>query len=160
MRSAIYPGSFDPITFGHVDVLERAARVFDEVIVSVLENPDKRALFTLEQRVELIRASTSSFLNVQVDSFSGLLVDFLKLKGVTVVIRGLREQSDFENEMRMAQMNRALDDAATTMMIATKAEFSCVSSSLIKDIAKHGGDISKFVPPIVAQAMQRKYDSR
>jgi pantetheine-phosphate adenylyltransferase len=156
---AIYPGSFDPITSGHLDILERASRLFQQVIVAVLQNPVKTPLFTVEERMELIRESTSSFSNVTVDSFMGLLMDYAKLKGASAVVRGLREVSDFENEVKMAHMNHHLNPDVVTVFIPTNPKFSFVSSSLVKEVASHGGSVQEFVPEPVEQALYAKYRS-
>ncbi|MBX5436267.1 MAG: pantetheine-phosphate adenylyltransferase [Alicyclobacillaceae bacterium] len=157
MRIAVYPGSFDPITNGHLDVLSRACGLFDQVIVAVLQNPGKHPLFSVEERMGLIREVTKGLPNVVVDSFMGLLVHYVELKGASCIIRGLREISDFENELRMAHMNRKLNEAAVTVFIPTSYNYSYLSSSLIKEIAIHGGNIADFVPPAVEQAMYAKF---
>lgn len=159
MTIAIYPGSFDPITSGHLDMLERASRLFQQVIVAVLQNPMKTPLFTVQERMELIREATRSFPNVMVDSFMGLLVDYAKLKGASAIIRGLREVSDFENELKMAHMNRHLNPDVTTLFIPTNPKFSFVSSSLVKEVASHGGSVHGFVPEPVEQALYAKFHS-
>jgi pantetheine-phosphate adenylyltransferase len=156
MKIAVYPGSFDPLTNGHLDIIERVAGLFDEVVVAVLHNPDKNPLFTVDERMQLIQLATSAYPNVKVDSFMGLLVDYVDVKGASAIIRGLREISDFENELRMAHMNRKLNEAAVTLFVPTNYNYSYLSSSLIKQVAAYGGDITEFVPDAVAHAMQQK----
>lgn len=160
MRIAVYPGSFDPITIGHMDIIQRVAGLFDQVIVAVLQNPDKQPLFSVEERLQLIAGATTDLGNVVVDSFAGLLVDYVDVKGASAIVRGLREISDFENEMRMAHMNRQLNDSAVTLFVPTNYNYSYISSSLIKQVAAYGQDVTDFVPPTVAAAMQAKYGRR
>lgn len=159
MKIAVYPGSFDPITNGHIDILKRAAGLFDQLIVAVLQNPNKQPLFTVQERIDLIQTATMDCQNVVVDSFMGLLVEYVKLKQASAIIRGLREISDFENELRMAHMNRQLLSSAVTLFIPTNNTFSYLSSSLVKEVAAHGGDIEEFVPEVVAQALYAKFRS-
>lgn len=153
MKVAVYPGSFDPPTYGHLDVIERAAALFDQLVVAVLHNPDKRPLFSVEQRKQFLSEATAKYPNVSVDSFEGLLVEYVKMKAATGIVRGLREISDFETEMRMANMNRAMYEQAVTVFVPTSHQYAFVSSSLVKDIARHGGDVSSFVPPSVRLAL-------
>jgi pantetheine-phosphate adenylyltransferase len=157
-RIAIYPGTFDPITKGHLDVLERAHRCFDSVIVGILPNLNKRPLFRVEERIQFILEAVSLLPNVTVETFDGLVVDFAAKKGAFVLVRGLREVSDFENELRMSQMNRQLNDNVVTMFLATDPGQSFVSSSLVKEVASHGGDVSSFVPPSVQVALTHKFE--
>lgn len=154
--SAVCPGSFDPITYGHLDIIERAAARFDEVVVAVLQNTAKRALFSLEDRVRLIEETTSHLDNVTVDTFEGLLVDFSKAHGIRVIVKGLRAVSDFEYELQMAQMNRRLGDVETLFM-PTAPEWSYLSSSLVKEVASLGGSVEGVVPPQVAAALKERY---
>lgn len=149
MRIGIYPGSFDPVTLGHLDIIERAARVMDKVIVGVLQNSSKSPMFTTQERVELMQTATAHLPNVEVKAFDGLLVDFLRQEGALYVIRGLRAITDFEYELQMAQANRKLFPEMETLFIPTHAEVSFVSSTIVKDILKHGGDVSGFVPASV-----------
>ncbi|MGQ4645861.1 pantetheine-phosphate adenylyltransferase [Lyngbya aestuarii] len=147
---AIYPGSFDPITLGHLDIIERGCRLFDQVIVAVLRNPDKSPLFTVQQRVEQIRLCTKHLPNVEVDSFFGLTVEYAKLKNAQVLLRGLRVLSDFEKELQMAHTNQTLWSEIETVFFATSNEYSFLSSSVVKEIAKFGGSVDHLVPHQVA----------
>jgi pantetheine-phosphate adenylyltransferase len=149
------PGSFDPVTFGHLDVIERAARRFDEVVVAVLVNPSKQGLFSVEERIALLEAELGDRVNVRVDRFEGLLVDFCAERGIGVVCKGLRAVSDFEYELQMAQMNRRIGDVET-VFLPTSPEHSYLSSSLVKEVARLGGRIDHAVPPRVATAMRAK----
>ena len=146
MITAIYPGSFDPITNGHLDVLERASKIFENVIIAVLGNPNKNSFLSTETRVELIKESVSHLKNIEVDCFTGLTVDYAKAKKANVLIRGLRAVSDFEYEMQMAQINQNLGPQLDTIFLITKVENNFVSSSIVKEISFLGGDISQFVP--------------
>lgn len=146
MRRAVFPGSFDPITKGHFDIIKRSSKVFDEVIVAVLINPDKRGLFHIEERVELIEKITKDIENVRVESFHGLLVDYLKEKDAKIIIKGLRAVADFEYELQMALMNKKLDSTIETMFMMTSAKYSYLSSSSIKQILRFGGCIDELVP--------------
>lgn len=146
MRKAVFPGSFDPITKGHLDIIKRASEIFDEVIVAVLINPDKKGLFHIEERVELIEKITRNMENVRVESFHGLLVEYMKEKDAKVIIKGLRAVADFEYELQMALMNKKLDSTIETMFMMTSAQYSYISSSSIKQILKFGGCIDDLVP--------------
>jgi len=156
-RVALYPGSFDPITLGHLDILERAMAIFDRVVVSVLRNPDKQPLFSVEERLELIREATR-FLEgeVEVDAFDGLTVEHAKRVGAIAIVRGLRAVSDFESEFQMALMNRRLDPDIHTVFLMTSAPNVFMSSALVKEVCRLGGDISEFVPPATAEALRRR----
>ena len=154
--TAVYPGSFDPVTLGHIDILERAALLFDRVIIAVLENPGKSPLFTVEERVDLIRRSIDAMPKVEVDTFSGLTVDYARRVGATALVRGLRAVSDFENEFQMALMNRRLHPDVHTVFLMTSFSNVFVSSSLIKEVCRFGGDIDAFVPAVVATAMRKR----
>ena len=153
MKHCIYPGTFDPFTNGHLDVLQRAARLFDRVTVGVAVRSTKDPLFPPEQRVDLIRASLDGLPNVQAVSFDGLLVEFARQQQAQAIIRGLRALSDFEFEFNMALMNRHLNPQVETIFVMPNEAYSYTSSSLVKQIARLGGDVSKFVPPQVAQAL-------
>jgi len=157
MRRAIYPGSFDPVTNGHFDVVERARKLFDEVIVAVAHNDEKQALFSLDQRLDLLRQTIGKIDNIRVAQFEGLLVDFARAEKAHAVIRGLRAVSDFEFEFQMALMNRKLESDLETIFLMPKEEYTYLSSRLVKEIARLGGDVSKFVPPIVAKALAQKF---
>ena len=154
---ALYPGSFDPITNGHLDVIERAARLFDHVLVAVADNNAKNALFSTEDRVSLIRQSVSSLPNVQVTSFKGLLVDFAAASVARVVVRGLRAVTDFEYEFQMALMNKTLRPDLETIFLASREVFTYVSSRVIKEVARLGGDVTRMVPAPVATALAAKF---
>ena len=146
MHSVICPGSFDPITYGHLDIIGRASSLYDEVVVAVLVNQTKASLFTVEERMEMIRDVTRDFPNVRVDSWSGLLVEYCKAHGIPAIVKGLRAVSDFDYELQMAQMNHQLA-GIETVFISTSPQYSFLSSSLVKEIAKYGGDVSAYVPP-------------
>lgn len=152
MRRAVCPGSFDPITNGHLDVFQRAARQFDEVTVAVLVNSSKQGLFSVEQRMEMLRGATADIPNIKVASFDGLLVDFCRAREIPVIVKGLRALTDFDYELQMAQANNQLGDIET-MFVSTNPAFGYLSSSLIKEIARHGGDVSALVPPNVNAAL-------
>lgn len=155
-KIAICPGSFDPITNGHIDIIQRGAKVFDELYVVVLNNSSKNPLFTVEERVDLIKNVTSHIPNVKVDSFQGLLVDYAKSINANAIIRGLRAVSDFEYEMQGTSMNRVLDEELETFFMMTNSQYSFLSSSIVKEVAKYKGDISSLVPPLVEKALTRK----
>ena len=154
--SAVCPGSFDPVTNGHIDVIERAASRFDQLVVAVLDNPGKQALFTVDERVELIRSTVAHVTNVTVDGFRGLLVDLCRERGIRVIVKGLRAVSDFEYELQMAQMNRQLGDVETLFM-STSPEHSFLSSSLVKEVARFGGSLEGFVPAAVAEVLRARH---
>ncbi len=154
---AIYPGSFDPITLGHLDIIERGCTLFERVIVAVLRNPDKSPLFTVQERVEQIRKCTQHLSNVEVDSFDGLTVEYARLKYAKVLLRGLRAVSDFEKELQMAHTNQTLWDEIETVFLATSNEYSFLSSSVVKEIARFGGSITHLVPKQVALDICRCY---
>jgi pantetheine-phosphate adenylyltransferase len=152
MRRAVCPGSFDPVTNGHLDIVGRSSRLFDEVIIGVLINQHKTGLFTIEERIEMLRAVTASYGNVRVESFRGLLVDFCRAQEAAVVVKGLRAVSDFDYELQMAQMNIGLSGVETLFM-PTNPQHSFLSSSLVKEVAKWGGDISTYVPETVGDRL-------
>jgi pantetheine-phosphate adenylyltransferase len=156
-RVALYPGSFDPITLGHIDILERATAIFDRVVVSVLRNPAKQPLFSVDERLELIGAATESLDGeVTVDSFDGLTVEHARQVGAIAIVRGLRALSDFETEFQMALMNRRLEPDVHTVFLMTSAPYVYMSSNLVKEVCRLGGDISGFVPPAIAEALHRR----
>ncbi|MCM1244048.1 MAG: pantetheine-phosphate adenylyltransferase [Roseburia sp.] len=157
MIKAVYPGSFDPVTYGHLDIIERAARVVDEVIVAVLINSSKKPLFTLEERVGMLKKSAEAFSNVKIETFQGLTVDFARSAGAKVMIRGLRAVSDFESEMQIAQTNHSLDPEIDTMFFTTSLEYAFLSSTIVREVASYGSDVSKMVPEHVGEMLRRKY---
>ncbi len=157
MRRAIYPGSFDPITNGHLDVIERARKLFDEVVVAVAHNDEKQPLFSLHDRLDLLGETAGKLDNVRIAEFEGLLVEFARRQEAGAVIRGLRAISDFEFEFQMALMNRKLASAVETIFLMPKEEYTYLSSRIVKEIARLGGDISGFVPACVAKALTRKF---
>ena len=155
MKRAVCPGSFDPITFGHLDIIERASGQFDEVIVAVLENRTKASLFTVEERMEMIRKTTSKYPNVKVDSWHGLLVDFCKENSIQAIVKGLRAVTDFDYELQMAQVNLQ-GSGVETMFMATAPTHSFLSSSIVKELAHFGGDVSSMVPTVVNEALKAR----
>ncbi|MDP8238464.1 MAG: pantetheine-phosphate adenylyltransferase [Candidatus Hatepunaea meridiana] len=156
-RVAIYPGTFDPITNGHIDIIQRAAPLFDKVIVTLALNSDKNPLFSIEERIEMIKRSTSDMSHVEVAQFSGLVVDFAARKGASVIIRGLRAVSDFEFEFQMALMNRKQRPEIDTVYLMPDARYTYLSSSIVKEVAQHGGRIERFVPQFVLDMLKKKF---
>ncbi len=156
--AVVCPGSFDPITMGHLDIIERSASSFDEVVVAVVDNPNKRAMFTIEERLELIDAETQALTNVRAEPFSGLLVDFCRDRDITVICKGLRAVSDFEYELQMAQMNQRIGGVETLFM-STSPQHSYLSSSLVKEVARLGGSIDGTVPARVEAALRAKLEA-
>ncbi|WP_017293503.1 pantetheine-phosphate adenylyltransferase [Geminocystis herdmanii] len=154
---AIYPGSFDPITLGHIDLIKRSSILFEKVIVAVLKNPNKTPLFTVEKRVAQIKECTQNIHNIEVDSFSGLTVEYAKKKQAGVLLRGLRVMSDFEQELQMAHINKTLENNIETVFLATNTELSFVSSSVVKEIAKFGGSIEHLVTPNIAKDLSLSF---
>ena len=159
MRHCIYPGTFDPITYGHLDVLGRAARLFEHVTVAIAENPGKAPLFTAEERFAMVRPNVAQFSNVVVVGFNGLLVDFAKAQKADAIIRGLRALSDFEFEFNMVLMNRHLQPHIETLFVMPNEQFSYTSSSLVKQVAQYGGDVTHFVPPNVAAELKKAFQN-
>lgn len=157
MTIAIYPGSFDPITKGHLDVLETGAEIFKKVIITVSNNMNKNSFLTVEERIQLIKDSTKHLQNIEIDSFDGLTVNYAKTKNATVLLRGLRAVSDFEYEMQLSQTNSALSEDIKTVFLITKPEYNFISSSTVKEILLNNGDISKFVPEPVNKYLVQKY---
>lgn len=161
MKIAVYPGSFDPVTYGHLDIIHRASLIFDELTVSVLNNKTKTPLFSVEERVKMLKEATKEYPNVKVDSFSGLLIDYAREHGIHVSVRGLRAITDFEYELQIAQTNKKLSAGELdTIFLTTSLEYSYLSSSSVREIAYFGGDISQCVPPFVADLIHEKYKSR
>lgn len=158
MRIAVYPGSFDPITNGHLDIIERASRIFDKVIVGVLNNKNKKPKFTSDERVMLIKKVTSHLDNVETASFDGLLVDFAKRQNASVIIKGLRTVNDFEYEFQMALLNKTLDNECETMFMMTNSKYSYISSSMVNELAGYKGDLAGLVPSEIIQYIKDKYE--
>lgn len=156
-RIAVYPGTFDPVTNGHIDLVERSRRIFDVVVVAVAENPKKTPLFSLEERIAMLKRVTAKYKNVVIEGFDGLLVDYVKQKKAVGIIRGLRAVSDFEYEMQMALMNRRLDSAIETVFLMPNEEYSFITSTIVKEAASYGGDISSLVPRIVVGKLKKKF---
>jgi len=152
---AVYPGTFDPVTLGHLDIIERAARQFEQVVVAVSTNSSKAPLFSLEERIALVKEATAALDNIEVDSFDGLLVDYARRRGAHLIVKGLRVVSDFEYEMQMAQMNVRLGGVETLFMVASPA-YSFLSSSLVKEVARLGGDVEGLVPPEVVRKLRER----
>lgn len=157
MKIAVYPGSFDPVTNGHLDIIERAAQIFDRVIVAVSVNSKKQPLFTMEERVALLETVLSDYQNVEVDNFEGLTVDYVVKRQAQSIIRGLRAVSDFENEFQMAVTNKKIRPQVETLFMMSKTDYSFLSSSLIKEIASLNGCVKEFVPEVVERALKNKY---
>jgi pantetheine-phosphate adenylyltransferase len=157
-KIAVYPGSFDPITFGHLDIINRGLRIFDEVIIAVAGNSTKKALFTVEERVELIREVLEDNRRATVETFDGLLIDFVLARGATVIIRGLRAVTDFEFEFQVAQMNRAISQDVETLLMMTSVPFSYLSSSIVKEVSSLNGPVYGLVPPLVIKSLDGKYN--
>lgn len=157
MIIAIYPGSFDPVTNGHINLIERAARIFEHVVVAVAKNPQKQSLFSVEERVNLLRKVTEKIAKVEVDAFDGLLVDYVRRRGAKIVIRGLRAVSDFEYEFQMAHMNHKLYPELETIFMVTGADEFYISSQLVKEVARLGGCVEGLVPAVVQEALKAKF---
>ena len=157
MTVAVYPGSFDPVTLGHYDIIERTSKIMDKVIIGVLQNKSKTPLFSSEERVNMLKEVTASLKNVEVRSFDGLLIDFAKSCNATVVVRGLRAVTDFEYELQLAQTNRVIAPDIDTLFLNTNLKYSYLSSSVVKEIAEFGGDISMFLHPQIADKVKSKF---
>lgn len=157
MRIAVYPGSFDPVTNGHLDIIKRASKIYDKVIVGVLNNAGKKPLFTAAERVDMLRDVTNHIENVEVDSFSGLLVDFAESKDATVIVKGLRTVADFEYEFQMALLNKALNPEYETVFMMTDSKYSYISSSMVKELAGFKGDLTGLVPSEITDRIEQKY---
>ena len=160
MNKAIYPGSFDPVTLGHLDIIERTSKMFDWVIIGVLNNKSKSPLFSVEERVNMLKEVTSSLPNVEVQSFEGLLIDFVRKNDARVIVRGLRAITDFEYELQMAQTNRVITPEVDTIFLITNLRYSYLSSSIVKEIAEFDGEISAFLHPAVAEKVREKLTAR
>ena len=156
MKRAVYPGSFDPVTLGHLDIICRSAKLVDELVVGVLQNNKKNPLFSIEERVKILKEVTKDIDNVRVESFSGLSIDFVKKCEAQFIVRGLRAITDFEYELQMAQTNRILSPGVDTIFLTTNLEYAYLSSSTVREVAYYGGDISKFVPAEVVAVIQQK----
>lgn len=157
MKRAIYPGSFDPVTFGHLDVIERSSKITDELIIGVLNNSAKSPLFSVEERVTMLKEATSHIPHVRVEAFDGLLVDFAIQSGANTIVRGLRAVTDFEYELQMSQINTVLNQDIDTVFLTTRLQYAYLSSSIVKEVALMGGDISKFVPESVIKRVYEKF---
>ena len=156
MRRAVYPGSFDPVTFGHLDVMARSAALVDELIVGVLNNNTKTPLFSVEERVNILLEATKDITNIRIESFTGLSIDFVKKCDAKFIVRGLRAITDFDYELQMAQTNRIMDQDIDTIFLTTSLEYAYLISTTVKEVAAYGGDISKFVPPVVVDRIYNK----
>ena len=156
MTLAVYPGTFDPVTYGHLDLVERGSRLADELVIAILRNEDKQPMFTVDERMELLREAVAKYRNVSVDAFDGLLVDYARRRGASVILRGLRAVSDFEYELQMAMMNRRLAPSLETAFLMPNEAWSYVSSRLVREVARLGGDVSGLVPPNVARALKER----
>lgn len=157
MRIGIYPGSFDPVTFGHIDVITRSAKLVDKLVIGVLNNSAKKPLFTAEERVNMIKEVIKGIPNVEVEAFDGLLINFADLKNAQIIVRGLRAVTDFEYELQLAQLNKKLNKRVDTVFLTTSVDYAYLSSSIVREIANYGGDISKFVPENVMNLVYEKY---
>ena len=153
MKRVVCPGSFDPITYGHLDIVERASSIFDEVVIAVMVNKTKQTLFTVEERMEMTKEVTSKFPNVKVDSWSGLLVDYCKTNDISIIVKGLRAVTDFDYELQMSQINLQLQ-GVEALFISTAPAHSFLSSSLVKEIASHGGDVSSYIPAVLLERLK------
>jgi pantetheine-phosphate adenylyltransferase len=157
VSTALCPGSFDPVTLGHIDIIERASRHFDEVVVAVIRNPQKtQSLFTLEEREDMLRECTAHLSNIRIDHFMGLLIEFARENGADAIVKGLRAVSDFDYELQMAQMNQRLS-GIDTFFLSTSPNYSFLSSSLVREVARYGGDVTSMVPPIVAKRLLDRF---
>jgi len=157
MKRAIYPGSFDPLTLGHLDIIERSSRLVDELIVAVLINSAKNSLFSINERVSMIKEAICDIPNVSVESFDGLTVDFARERDANMIVRGLRAVTDFEYELQIAQTNHIMNTEVDTIFLTTSLQYSYLSSTIVKEVASYGGDISKFVPAFIAERVYDKY---
>lgn len=160
MRTAIYPGSFDPPTYGHLDIIERASKLCDELIIGVLKNSAKTPLFSVEERVNMLKVTTRDIANVRVESFEGLTVDFAKQNGATIIVRGLRALTDFDYELQLSQINKTLCEDIETIFLSTNLKYSFLSSSTVKEVASYRADISGLVPPYIQELVEKKMKER
>ena len=160
MSIAVYPGSFDPVTYGHLDIIKRSIRVFDKLVIGILLNSEKNPLFSMEERVEFLMEATKDMENVEVKSFSGLLVDFARENNADITVRGLRAVTDFEYELQIAQINNKLDSNLDTMFFTTSTEYAYLSSTIVREIASYHGDVSELVPPSVEQKLKQRFRER
>lgn len=158
MRRAIYPGSFDPVTFGHIDMIERSTKIVDELVVAILNNSAKNPLFSVEERVSMLKEITNHVPNVKIQFFDGLLIDYAKKIEATIIIRGLRAVTDFEYELQIAQTNRIVSSEIDTIFLTTSLEYAYLSSTIVKEVASYGGDISHFVPEQLIPQIYEKYN--
>ena len=158
MRIGIYPGSFDPVTLGHLDIITRATRLVDLLVIGVLKNSSKKALFSAKERVELLERATKGISDVTVESYDGLLVEFARNRGASVIVRGLRAVTDFEYELQLAQTNHKLNPFVDTVFLTTSVDYAYLSSSIVREIASYGGDISQFVPANIIETIYKKYN--
>ncbi len=157
MKRAIYPGSFDPVTFGHIDMIERSAKIVDELVVAILVNSAKNPLFSVEERVSMLREITGHVPNIKITSFHGLLIDYARKVDASIIVRGLRAVTDFEYELQIAQTNRIVDDRVDTVFLTTSLEYAYLSSTIVKEVASYGGDISHFVPEQLIDRIYAKF---
>nr|WP_284694720.1 pantetheine-phosphate adenylyltransferase [Geomonas sp. Red32] len=157
MKLAVYPGSFDPVTYGHLDIIERALKIFDGVIVAVARNSEKNALFTVKERIDLLTEILADRPQATIETFDGLLVDFVRERGASVIVRGLRAVSDFEYEFQLAQMNRSITKDVETLFMMTSVPYSYLSSSIVKEVSSLNGPVEKLVPPVVKAALDKKF---
>lgn len=160
MKTAVYPGSFDPVTNGHIDVIKRALKIFDKVIVAVGDNPGKKPAFSIEERLVMLKECTKDMSNIEIDTFSGLLIDYVRKKGSRIIIRGLRAVSDFDFEFQRALMNRVVDDEIETIFIMTKEHYVYLNSSIVKEMAMFNGNITGLVPEIVEKKLKEKFSNK
>ena len=160
MKRAIYPGSFDPVTFGHIDMIERSAKIVDELVVAILVNSAKNPLFSVEERVSMLREITGHVPNIKITSFHGLLIDYARKVDASIIVRGLRAVTDFEYELQIAQTNRIGDDRVDTVFLTTSLEYAYLSSTIVKEVASYGGDISHFVPEQLIDRIYAKFSRK